>query len=98
MMRIEAGRRRFLTGGYYWFPIPGDGSLTWEALTCHELGHEARVSHLNFWPSVIDRLAEVWRKDAKVVRRELRYCYAGLARGRVTRPGGASLSLAEVIV
>jgi hypothetical protein len=93
MMRIEAGRLHCLTWGYYWFPILGDGSLTWEVLTCHDLGHDAGVGHLDFRPSVIDRLAEVWRKDAGVVRRELRDCYAGLPRGRVTRPGGRYLLL-----
>jgi hypothetical protein len=35
--------------------------LTWEVLSCHELGYDARVNHLDFWPSVIDRLARVWR-------------------------------------
>ena len=61
-MRGEAGRLRCLTGGYYWFPIPGDGLLSWEVLSCHELGHDAEVGHIDLWPSVIDRVAEVWRK------------------------------------
>ena len=62
MMRGEAGRLRCLTGGYYWFPTPGDGSVSWEVLSCHELGHDAEVGHIDLWPSVIDRVAEVWRK------------------------------------
>jgi hypothetical protein len=32
-------------------------------LSCHELGHDAEVGHIDLWPSVIDRVAEVWRKD-----------------------------------
>ena len=92
-MRGEAGRLRCLTGGYYWFPIPGDGLLSWEVLSCHELGHDAEVGHIDLWPSVIDRLAEEWRKDARFLRRELRDCYAGLPRGRVTRPEDRSLVL-----
>ena len=62
MMRVEAGRLRCLIGGYCWFPIPGDGLLSWEVLSCHELGHDAEVGHIDLWPSVIDRVAEVWRK------------------------------------
>ena len=93
MMRVEAARLRCLTGGYYWFPIPGDGSSTWEVLTCHELGHDAEVGHIDLWPSVIDRLAEVWCKDPRILGRQLRLFYTGLPRGRITRFKGRSLIL-----
>jgi hypothetical protein len=67
--------------------------VSWEVLTCHDLGRDAEVGHICLWPSVIDRLAEVWRKDARVLGRRLRDAYSGLPRGRVTRPGSRSLVL-----
>jgi hypothetical protein len=87
------GRRRGLTGAYYWFPVPGEGSVTWQVLTCHDLGRDAEVGHIDLWPAVIDRLAEAWREHAGRLRRRLRDAYSGLPRGRVTRPGGRSLVL-----
>ena len=93
MMRSEAGLLRCLTGGYYWFPFSGDGLLSWEVLSCHELGHDAEVGHIDLWPSVIDRLAEVWCKDPRILGRRLRLSYTGLPRGRITRFKGRSLIL-----
>jgi hypothetical protein len=90
---IDEGRIRSLTAGYFWFPVPDAGSVNWELLTCHDLGRGAEVDRIDLWPAVIDRLAEVWRRDAKVVRRRLRGSYSGLPRGRVTRPGRRSLIL-----
>jgi hypothetical protein len=76
-----------LTGGYYWFPIPDINSLTWSVLTCHELGCDGDVGHVDFWTLVIDRLATVWRKDRLVLRRHLKNHYTGLPRGRITEVG-----------
>jgi hypothetical protein len=48
------------TGGYYWLPSPGDGSLTWEVVTCHLLGFDSEAGHVEMWQAVIDRLASAW--------------------------------------
>jgi hypothetical protein len=81
-----AHRPRPKTGGFYWFPLPVGAALAWDVLTCHELGLDAEVGHVDLWPFVIDRLAKAWNKDARVLRRLLStHCY-GLPRGRVTRP------------
>lgn len=93
MARDEAGILRRLTGGYYWFPMPVDGSVLWDVLTCHELGHDSEVGHIDLWPFVIDRLAAAWSRDASTLLRKLRNAYTGLPRGRVTRPGSRSLIL-----
>src|SRR5262245_26881327 len=50
----------------------------------HELGHDAEVGHFDLWPSVIDRLAEVWCKDPRILGRRLRLSYTALPRGRIT--------------
>jgi len=82
-----------LEGGYYWFPSPVDGSITWDVLTCHELGFDAEIGHADLWLIVIERLATAWNKDGRVLRRLLKtHCY-GLPRGRVTRPERISLIL-----
>jgi hypothetical protein len=82
-----------LEGGYYWLPSRGDGLVTWEVLTCHELGFDAEAGHVDFWPAVIDRLAKSWRREPQVLQRVLtNECY-GLPRGRVTRPERLSLIL-----
>lgn len=82
-----------LTGGYYWLPSPGDGSPTWDVVTCHDLGFDEEDGHVEFWHAVIDRLATAWGKDVAVLRRLLRNCPYGLPRGRVTRPGRRFLVL-----
>ena len=62
-------------------------------LTCHEIGFDAEVGHVDLWPAVIDRLAKTWNKDARIFQTLLKnHCY-GLPRGRVTRPGKHSLIL-----
>lgn len=60
-----------LTGGYYWFPTPSIGSVTWQVLTCHELGCDADVGHVDLWTLVIDRLATTWRRDRRLLRRSV---------------------------
>lgn len=82
------GRRRPgpLTGGYYWFPTQAGETIAWSVLTCHDLGFDPDDGHFDMWPSVIDRLASVWRRDAGRLRRLLGvHCY-GLPRGRIARP------------
>jgi hypothetical protein len=81
---------RPLAGGYYWFPSPGNDSITWNVLTCHDLGCDADVGHADLWLKVIARLAHVWNKDARSLRRLKTHCY-GLPRGRVTRRGRISM-------
>jgi hypothetical protein len=73
-----------LTGGYYWFPIPANDSVAWQVLTCHELGCDADVGHVDLWTVVIDRLASAWRRDRRLIRKSLKNNYTGLPRGRVT--------------
>jgi hypothetical protein len=76
-----------MTGGYYWFPTPANGEITWSVVTCHDLGCEPDDGHdAELWPKVIVRLAETWGKDAKSLTRRLALSYTGLPRGRVTRP------------
>ena len=75
-----------LTGGYYWFPTPAMASVSWTVLTCHELGCDAEVGHVDFWPFVIDRLAKAWRRDGRALTDYLKNHYTGLPRGRITQP------------
>ena len=84
-MTDEIHRPRSLTGGYYWFPIPDGDSVTWQVLTCHELGRDADVGHVNLWKQVIDRLATDWQMDRRRLMRRLKDNYTGLPRGRITR-------------
>ncbi|MFO0887733.1 MAG: hypothetical protein U0790_01160 [Isosphaeraceae bacterium] len=84
---------RPLVGGYYWFPSPLDGRTAWAVLTCHDLGFDAEVGHVDLWPAVVDRLAAAWGRDARTLRRQLGDRYTGLPRGRVTRPGRTVLVL-----
>jgi hypothetical protein len=86
-------RTKPMTGGYYWFPIPAAASLCWNVLTCNELGCDADAGHPRLWPLAIDRLAQAWRKDRRLLRRRLRNHYTALPRGRVTRPDDAYLIL-----
>ena len=78
------GEQSFMTGGYYWFPTPAIGSVTWQVLTCHELGCDAEVGHVDLWTLVIDRLATVWRRDGRLIKKHLKNNYTGLPRGRLT--------------
>ena len=80
-------RPRPLVGGYYWFPSPLDDRTVWTVLTCHDLGFDPEVGHVDLWPSVVDNLAAAWGWDAVGLRRRLVGRYTGLPRGRVTRPG-----------
>jgi hypothetical protein len=83
--RNSEARSVSLTGGYYWFPTPTIGSLTWQVLTCHELGCDAEVGHVDLWTLVIDRLATAWRREGRFIQRSLKNNYTGLPRGRVTQ-------------
>ena len=74
-----------LTGGYYWFPTSVTGSMTWQVLTCHELGCDADVGHVDLWTLVIDHLATAWRRDGRLIKKYLKNNYTGLPRGRVTQ-------------
>jgi len=87
----KKSRLQPLTGGYYWFPAPHDGSVAWSVLTCHDLGLGAGVGHTELWPAVIDRLAQVWNRDQEFLRTHLNDHYTGLPRGRVTEPPGRLL-------
>jgi hypothetical protein len=73
-----------LTGGYYWFPNPDIGLVTWQVLSCHELGCDAEVGHVDLWTLVIDRLATAWRLNARLIKKHLQNSYSGMPRGRVT--------------
>ena len=63
-----------LTGGYYWLPAPGHPTICWDVVTCHQLGFDAEVGHVEMWTAVTDRLASAWHKDAAVLRRLLKDC------------------------
>lgn len=75
------------TGGYYWVPRPEEGRVVWEVATCHDLGFDSEIRHIDTWASVIDRLARLWGRDGGALRRALENHPYGLPRGRVTRPG-----------
>ncbi|QDV37569.1 hypothetical protein [Tautonia plasticadhaerens] len=76
------------SGGYYWLPRPEGGSITWEVVTCHDLGHDAAHSHRELWPALVRSLAGAWGLGTDEMGRLLEDRYYGLPRGRVTRPGG----------
>ncbi|WP_165248024.1 hypothetical protein [Paludisphaera soli] len=86
-------RPKSLVGGYYWFPTPTGCGTTWTVLTCHDLGFDPEVGHVDLWPTLVDRLAAAWGQDAGTLRRRLIDRYTGLPRGRVTRPGRTVLIL-----
>ena len=46
-----------MTGGYYWLPAPGHPTICWDVVTCHQLGFDAEVGHVEMWTAVTDRLA-----------------------------------------
>ena len=60
-----------VTGGYYWFPSHVLRSVTWTVLTCHELGCDADVGHLDLWTLVLDQLAQAWQRDARLLKKRL---------------------------
>jgi hypothetical protein len=80
-----------LTGGFFWFPAPEGDRVGWSVLTCHDLGFDEDRSHLEIWPTVIERLACAWGREAEHLRKLLApFCY-GLPRGRITQPEGCFL-------
>ena len=60
--------------------------MTWELVTCHDLGCWDGVSHREFWPSVLAHLAAAWGLDAGTLKHRLRDHHTGLPRGRIVRP------------
>jgi hypothetical protein len=83
-----------MTGGYYWFPTPTNDEITWSVVTCQNLGCKPDDGHdAELWPRLLVCLAEVWGKNAQVLKRRLDLSYTGLPRGRVTRPDKTFLIL-----
>jgi hypothetical protein len=78
-------RSEAFSGGYYWFPTRNNGAVNWEVLTCHELGFDAEVGHVDLWPSVLDRLSSAWGRDPRIIKLSLGLHYTGLPRGRITQ-------------
>ena len=76
-----------MVGGYYWLPTPGHAKPSWVLVTCHQLGFDAEVGHVEMWTAVTDRFASAWHKNASILRRLVKDRYYGLPRGRVTQPG-----------
>lgn len=93
-IRPGGGRRYFpMEGGYYWLPSPGENLPSWDVVTCHDLGHDADLGHVDLWPAVVGRLAAAWGREERPLQRRLKdRCY-GLPRGRVTHPLGRWLIL-----
>jgi hypothetical protein len=86
--------RKGLTGGYYWFPTPEAGGISWSVVTCRDLRCSPDAGHdADLWPKLIIRLAATWGKDAQALKRRLDLSYTGLPRGRVTRPDKTFLVL-----
>ena len=77
-----------LTGAYFWLPRPRRGGVAWELVTCHDLRVHDGISHREFWPVVLQSLANRWRKDPRTLA-HLRGHYNGLPRGRITHPNSA---------
>ena len=63
-----------MAGGYYWLPTPGQATISWDVVTCHQLGFDAVVGHVGMWTAVLDQLASAWQKEAAVLRRLLKDC------------------------
>lgn len=82
-----------LTGSYYWLPLPGVGGVTWEVVTCHQLGFDAETGHVEMWGAVLDQIARAWGKQREPLGKALGDCCYALPRGRVTRPGRQFLVL-----
>lgn len=75
-----------LTGAYYWLPSPSPEGVVWTLTTCHDLKVWDGIPHREFWPHILEILADAWDKDAKTLRRQLRDHHTGLPRGRVVHP------------
>ncbi len=87
-------RPRCAESRFYWLPEPTQlGQLSWVRLSCHELGVWDGISHREFWPFVLEHLAQVWGKDIEVFKRRLGDHYYALPQGRVTKPKGKYLIL-----
>jgi hypothetical protein len=39
---------------YYWLPTPEHATLAWDVVTCHQLGFDSEVGHVEMWTAVID--------------------------------------------
>ena len=61
--------------------------------TSRDAGLDPDVGHTELWLLVLDRLAMSWAKDRRYLRRRLEDRYAGLPRGRVTRPSRSYMIL-----
>ena len=72
--------------GAYWIPRSRPDELAWDLVTCHDLAVRDGISHREFWPFVLDRLATAWGRDPAVLKRLLGDHYYGLPRGRITHP------------
>lgn len=72
-----------LTGAYYWVPSPAPEGVAWSLTTCHDLEIWDGISHREFWPHILEILADAWNKDAEALKRRLRDHHTGLPRGRV---------------
>lgn len=75
-----------LTGAYFWAPRPLPVGFAWDLVTCHDLEVWDAVSHREFWPYVLEHLAAVWGKDARLLKLRLHDNHTGLPRGRITHP------------
>ncbi len=75
-----------LTGAYYWVPRPDGNGVFWDLVTCHDLDTWAGISHREFWPLILEVLAERWGKNVQDLIHQLHDHHAGLPRGRVTHP------------
>jgi len=51
------------------------------------------VSHPEFWSHVLEHLAGVWGKDARLLKRRLRDRRIGLPRDRVVHPGSGYVAI-----
>jgi hypothetical protein len=61
-----------LTGAYYWLPIPNSPSSGWQVLTCHDLGRDEEVGHIDLWPLVLEHLATAWPRNARALKNTLK--------------------------
>lgn len=75
-----------LSGAYYWVPSPKSKGVAWNLKTCHDLGVWDGVSHREFWPYVLEVLADAWGQDAETLKDRLRNHHTGLPRGRIVHP------------
>ena len=81
------------TGAYYWLPVPTDPGHHWVVYTSRDAGLDPDAGHTELWLCVLDRLAMAWGKHRRRLRRRLEDRYAGLPRGRVTRPSRSYMIL-----